>query len=228
MKTKITSLILAGLFAIAAQAAVITMPSGLSHGDQYRIVFVTSTTIQATSSDISTYNAHVTAAAALNSDLNTFAGTIEQTTTWTAIASTATVDAIDNTSTTGTGVGIYLLNDTLFASNYTALWGANITNPLQIDESGNNVGNLAVWTGSTTSGTEDVDSLGDSIVNYGSTRFSNIITPASYWISRNFSSANTTELPLYAISGILTVPEPSSTALLGLGLSSLLLRRRRA
>jgi len=63
----------------------------------------------------------------------------------------------------------------MFASNYTAMWGADITNPLDINEQGINVGLISVWTGSTVSGTEDVDSLGDGIVNYGSTRFSNII-----------------------------------------------------
>ena len=85
---KILALLISGVFAttMASQAAVITMPSGLSHGDQYRIVFVTSTTIQATSSDISTYNAHVTAAAALNPDLAVIEGTVERTTTWTAWA----------------------------------------------------------------------------------------------------------------------------------------------
>ena len=223
MKTKITHLILAGLFGatIASQAAVTIIPTGLNLGDQYRLVFVTSTTTAATSSDIDFYNTFVNTAAALNSDL---AGI-----SWTAIASTADDDARDNTSTTGTGVGIYLLNDTVFASNYTALWGTNIENPLQIDESGNNSGNISVWTGSTTSGTEDVDSLGDSIVNYGANRFYNSVPNAGYWISRNFSAANTTSNSLYAMSELLTVvPEPSSTALLGLGLSSLLLRRRRS
>ena len=130
---KILALLISGVFAttMASQAAVITMPSGLSHGDQYRIVFVTSTTIQATSSDISTYNAHVTAAAALNPDLAVIEGTVEQTTTWTAIGSTTSVNARDNTSTTGagTGIGIYLLNDTAIATSYTDLWDGGHRQP---------------------------------------------------------------------------------------------------
>jgi len=128
---------------------------------------LTSTTRDATSTDIADYNAFVNSAAALNPDLDGI--------TWTAIGSTATNNAIDNTSTTGTGVPIYLLDGDMFASNYTAMWGADITNPLDINEQGINVGLISVWTGSTVSGTEDVDSLGDGIVNYGSTRFSNII-----------------------------------------------------
>ena len=219
---------------MASQAAIITTPTGLVAGDQYRLVFVTSTTTAATSSDIAFYNAFVTAAAALNTDLDTFSGTVEGTTTWTAIASTATDNALANTGTTpgtdGTGVPIYLLNDTVFASNYTALWDSNIQNPLQINESGNSSGNISVWTGSTSSGTEDVDSLGDSIVNYGANRFYNDVSQSSYWISRNFSAANTTENSMYAISGVLTVvPEPSSFALLGglLALGHVMVRRRR-
>ena len=40
----------------AAVGDVITVATGLSVGDQYRLVFVTSTTHRALSEDISTYN----------------------------------------------------------------------------------------------------------------------------------------------------------------------------
>ena len=225
MKTKITSLILASLFGatIASQAAVITMPTGLSAGDQYRLVFVTSTTIAATSTDIATYNTFVNDLATLEG-LNYIAG---QTTTWTAIGSTATDNARDNTSTTGagTGIGIYLLDGaTLIANNYADLWDGSIDNLLNIDEQGNFNPTTFTWTGTGSSGTAQ-SALGTATPTWG-----NPIFTSSRWINRLSGATwpNTNEYSMYAISGVLTVPEPSSTALLGLGLSSLLLRRRRA
>ena len=233
MKTKkILALLISGVFAttMASQAAVITMPSGLSHGDQYRIVFVTSTTIQATSSDISTYNAHVTAAAALNPDLAVIEGTVEQTTTWTAIGSTDSVNARDNTSTTGagTGIGIYLLNDTAIATSYTDLWDGTIANLFNVDEQGDSgpYANSQVWTGTNGDGSTGNDPLGTATPEFGKTNLTGVNT----WINRLSGSSwpNTDTYHLFAISGILTVPEPSSTALLGLGGLALMLRRRRS
>ncbi|MFM7909129.1 MAG: PEP-CTERM sorting domain-containing protein, partial [Microcystis sp.] len=40
----------------AAQAALVVLPSGLNPGDQYRLVFVTSGTRNATTTDINDYN----------------------------------------------------------------------------------------------------------------------------------------------------------------------------
>jgi len=229
---KILALLISGVFAttMASQAAVITMPSGLSHGDQYRIVFVTSTTIQATSSDISTYNAHVTAAAALNPDLAVIEGTVEQTTTWTAIGSTDSVNARDNTSTTGagTGIGIYLLNDTAIATSYTDLWDGTIANLFNVDEQGDSgpYANSQVWTGTNGDGSTGNDPLGTATPEFGKTNLTGVNT----WINRLSGSSwpNTDTYHLFAISGILTVPEPSSTALLGLGGLALMLRRKRS
>ena len=228
---KILALLISGVFAttMASQAAVITMPSGLSHGDQYRIVFVTSTTIQATSSDISTYNAHVTAAAALNPDLAVIEGTVEQTTTWTAIGSTDSVNARDNTSTTGagTGIGIYLLNDTAIATSYTDLWDGTIANLFNVDEQGDSgpYANSQVWTGTNGDGSTGNDPLGTATPEFGKTNLTGVNT----WINRLSGSTwpNTDTYHLFAMSGILTVPEPSSTALLGLGGLALMLRRKR-
>ena len=230
---KILALLISGVFAttMASQAAVITMPSGLSHGDQYRIVFVTSTTIQATSSDISTYNAHVTAAAALNPDLAVIEGTVEQTTTWTAIGSTSSVNARDNTGTTGAGtdIGIYLLNDTVIATSYTDLWDGTIATFFNVDEQGDSApyGNEQVWTGTNGDGSTGADPLGTATPEFGKT---NQDATTNYWINRLSGSSwlNTDTYHLFAISGVLTVPEPSSTALLGLGGLALMLRRKRS
>jgi hypothetical protein len=51
---------LATLGTSAAQAALVVVPPGLNPGDQYRLVFVTAGTRNATSSDINDYNTFVT------------------------------------------------------------------------------------------------------------------------------------------------------------------------
>jgi len=179
---KIKTLILAGLFgaAMASQGAVVTQPTGLNPGDQYRLVFITSTTRDAASTDIADYNAFVNTAAALNSDLDGIS--------WTAIGSTATVDARDNTSTTGTGVPIYLLNDTAIADDYADLWDGSIDNILDRDESGGEQYNKVVWTGTTSAGVKDGSlALGTGgEVTFGK---SNLATGS--WIDRNITDPET-------------------------------------
>ena len=239
MKTKkILALLISGVFAttMASQAAVITMPSGLSHGDQYRLVFVTSTTTAATSSDITTYNTFVDGLAT-TAGLDTIAGTVEGTTTWTVMGSTASVNVRTNTSTTGagTGIGIYTLNSAQIAADYTDLWDGGLPNPLWITEQGD-ILDTQVWTGSSWNGTTwGGNELGaaDGTGEYGQSRRTEAegVTGGRYWMARfNVApSGNTTNsYSLYAISGILTVPEPSSTALLGLGGLALMLRRKRS
>jgi hypothetical protein len=76
-----------------ATAIPITVPTGLNPGDEYRLAFVTSTTRDATSSDITVYNGFVTASANAVTELALLGST------WTAIASTPTADARDNTNT---------------------------------------------------------------------------------------------------------------------------------
>jgi hypothetical protein len=66
-------------------AVPITVPTGLSPGDEYRLVFVTSTTRNATSSNIADYNLFVTGVA------NTIPELLALGTTWSATGSTRTV-----------------------------------------------------------------------------------------------------------------------------------------
>ena len=150
MKTKkILALLISGVFAttMASQAAVITMPSGLSHGDQYRIVFVTSTTTQRHRP--TSHLQHVRSRCSLPPPAWTrIAGTVEGTTTWTAMGSTSSVNVRDNTSTTGagTGIGIYTLNARK-SQRITRICGMGLPNPLWIIEQGDILGHQ-VWTGS--------------------------------------------------------------------------------
>ena len=117
-----------------AYAMPITVPTGLNPGDQYRLAFVTSTTRDATSTVIADYNAFVTGVANAVTDLAALG------TTWTAIASTQTVNARDNTSTDpttdGTGHSIFLLDGDKLADDYVDLWDGSIDTSLTVDQFG--------------------------------------------------------------------------------------------
>src|SRR5262249_12580816 len=78
-------------------------------------------------------------------------------TTWTAIGSTASVNARTNTSTDpsppgSTGVPIFLLNDTKLVDNYDDLWDGSIDVAFEVDESGTVRTFTSVWSGTNGSG----------------------------------------------------------------------------
>lgn len=223
-------LALATLFAPpAAWAAPITVPTDLNPGDHYRLAFVTSTTRDATSADIADYNAFVTAAANSVPDLLALG------TTWTAIGSTAAVDARDNTGTNptmSTGVPIYRLDDTRIANNNADLWDATLIDKLDTVEDGGPAGlahpaSTLVWTGTRSDGTVfSTAGLGGAS---GTSAAGGFTSATSHWVVVGFPQLQIL-LPLYAISAELTVvPEPGTMILACVGAAALagcMLRRR--
>jgi hypothetical protein len=214
--------------ATAALSAPITVPAGLNPGDQYRLAFLTSTTRDATSSNIADYNVFVTAAANTQTELAALG------TTWMAIASTATVDARDNTGTnpSSTGFPIYLLDpaSTKIADNNADLWDGNLASALGIGEDGVDISG-AVFTGTTIDGTADLFSLGGGAARIGVGSETN-----ENWIELLDTGGTTTstlQLQFYAISDVLTVAggtevaEPSALGVLALGLVGLAVFRRK-
>lgn len=217
----LTSLILLAVLATTAQAEPITVPTDLNPGDQYRLVFVTSTTRNATSSDIADYNDFVSDVAAGVPEL------VALGTTWTAIASTATVDARDNTGTnpSSTGVPMYRLDDTRIADGNEDLWDGSLCATLSVDEAGTTGIAKKVWTGTSTSGEGDLygGELGDMFPVVGDTEYM-----GGYWVNTAAYMHYGASYRVYAMSGVLTVvPEPNTITLLLCGLSSILFLRRR-
>lgn len=195
-------------------SASIALPTDLSLGDQFRLVFVTSTKRDATSPDIDDYNDFVQDAA----DASPLA-VLNQ--TWVAIASTAQIDARDNTesnpNTDGLGVPIYLVDGTRIADDYSDLWDSTLAAPIGITEYGLSVpinvfGRTEVWTGSVSQGIDvsviqpSREPLGGTLLqvgtgNAGKTDFG--------WLNFAALPAEYADLPLYAMSGLLTVGEQS-------------------
>ncbi len=212
-------------FAGASVAAPITVPTGLVDGDSYRLIFTTSTSTDALSSSIATYDAFVTAVALSVPELAALG------TTWRVVASTTSISARDHTGTNPlveTGVPIYRLDDTLRASTNALLWTPFSHPPLDVDETGSPIvtstpGERRVWTGTLADGTASLIPLGTSPeVSFGRLNSSN-----DNWIERLTGRPSVENYRLYAISGVLTVPEAGSSTLVAVGLLAIGLVRRR-
>ncbi|RLA03523.1 MAG: hypothetical protein DRQ45_02715 [Gammaproteobacteria bacterium] len=215
------------LLATAVQASLI-VPSGLSTGDKYHVIFVSSTTRDATSVNIADYDAHVQAAAD--------AAGIGATINWRALGSTATVDAIDHLiplfSDTNT-VPIYNQNGLLVAPSLVDMFDGSgtLSAPVQYDESGNLL-STNVWTGTGTTGTAS----GTNYLGGGGGAGTQFVIFGNSWIylsqtwvinaGGNFENS----FSLYAVSQEFTVdavPVPAAVWLFGSGLLGLIGMARR-
>ncbi len=201
-----------------------------AHGDTYRLMFTTSMRTPATSTDIATYNAFVQNAANNSTSFSNLGDV-----SWSAIASTAAVDARDNTATNiginGPGESIFLLNgSSMVAADYADMWGNNnngdvnvyLTENLTTPPQGNPPGSTnnaftSVWTGTyrfpfpgdPLYGTAD-GPLGDidGVARGGLWGNNN---NGTQWIHR-FEFDTSTQLPLFALSEPLNITDPSLAA----------------
>ena len=228
MKTLHTLICLCGILLPCSQALadIITLPTSLSPGQQYRLAFVTSGGRNAHSNLISDYDSFVSDAANAVPQLQALG------TTWNAIASTQFTDARVTTNTVpstvqggSAGVPIFLLNDSLLASSNDDLWDGSVNTAFNWTELGT-VRSGDVWTGTTFDGLREVG-LGNvniSIATVGRTSEIN-----SAWVNHH-RDAKAHSRAIYAISGTLIagVPEPSSTILVTTSALVCLLRRNRS
>ena len=136
-------------------------PSELGARDQFRLLFLSSTTRNATSSDITDYNTFIqNRAAAGHTDIQAYSNGFK------VVGCTEDDDARDNTGTTFTssdkGVPIYWLGGTKVADQYQDFYDGswdNASNTHDRDELGINSTNTSQsgnrpWTGCRTNGTE--------------------------------------------------------------------------
>ncbi len=165
------------LFALAAPAAAQTTPtanddgsysvpydwalkpSGFSGGERFRLLFITTRSRDATATDIATYNSFVqTSAADGHSAIRPYSAEFK------VVGSTSTVDARDNTSTTGIGIGvrIYWLNGPKVADNYVDFYDGSWDSYGTINEDGSNLSTTEnlYFTGSNADGTKHTQHLG--------------------------------------------------------------------
>jgi hypothetical protein len=188
----------------AALAAVVTLPPGLSPGDSYRLVFVTTGLFRTTPTDIGVYDSYVTAQAAESPALAALG------TEWRVLGSTPVINAALHTDTNpaiSAGVPIYNLAGQLVASGNADLWDGTLAHGIATDQSGNLV-NQKVFTGTAADGTALAGfELGSntSRVQYGQADLAN-----SGWTSIDWGGS-LAGLHLYGISDPITVvPEPST------------------
>jgi hypothetical protein len=193
-----------------AEAAIVIPPTGLAPGSEYRLVFVTSGTRNATSSNIDIYNTFVQNAARSSSVLNTAltaAGFDPTSITWTAIASTGAVNARANTRTRATDTSpIYRLDGAQVAPGYGDLWGRDsIGEPINRTQEDTVIERSRVWTG-TGGGGETSNPLG-VFVDFNP-RFG-LIERGDLWVSAGIALQSAERF--YGISSVLVVPTAPTT-----------------
>ena len=139
----------ASLASVGYVSADVVLPTGLPAGSQYRLVFITADSRDATSTDIADYNAFVTQEAQQSS--SPFVRSL----TWSAIASTQAVKAFDNANL-GAAVAVYNTNGQMVVpgTQPSPLLSIVHSSPIIYDQNG--TGNfdplLSTWTGSTYAG----------------------------------------------------------------------------
>ena len=135
------------------------IPSGVQPGGKFRLLFITTNFIPATSGDIATYDTHVRArAAAGHTAIRPYAQKFR------VVGSTASVSARNHAGLTGGGVPIYWLNGPQVAPNYAGFWSDRWQNWLQADRrtQWGNPDNHSdwPWTGTATDGSSHANHLG--------------------------------------------------------------------
>jgi hypothetical protein len=213
-----------------SDASIIVVPPTLNPGDSYRLVFLTSTARDATSTNIVDYNNFVSTAANSVPELAALGAS------WTAIGTTAAMTAFDNIGGPFSE-GVYRLDGGLVAVGSVGLWDSSThTLPVDITELGATAPNpTQVRTGTLPDGSGGPSDyrLGGSTPVYGLARTGSPLGIGPGWVFQSWDSSSNAK-PFYGISSTLTVPaggsevpEPGTVGLSALGGALLFLASRR-
>ena len=187
------------------------IPSGLSPGDQFRLLFISSATRTAEATDIAQYNAWVQGLAATHghTDIQDYSSTFR------VVGSTADVDARDNTATAYTsddkGVPIYWLNGNKAADQYEDFYDGSWDEEATMrTEAGASNSSPSVLTGSSHNGTENIASnvsyaLGKTNVGLGKP---NSFSMGAGPIGGESFDVKVVPYPFYGLSGVFSVSPP--------------------
>ena len=180
-------------------------PSGLNVGDRFRLLFVSSTTRDATSTDIGDYNNFVQDRAAEG-----HAAIREFESGFRAVAATASVNALDNSCTTGTGVPVHWLNGGKVADDYADFYDGSWDDETGArNENGRTASATRVWTGANSDGTADSGyELGARAPSIGELDYAD----ASPLQHPDLAGRSDAEYPLYGLSQVFRVSAAGGSA----------------
>ena len=191
------------------------IPSGLSDGDQFRLLFLSAIRRNGSSSDIADYNTFVQErAAAGHTDIQTYSNR------FTAVGCTQAVDARDNTGTTYTntdkGVPIYWLNGNKVADDYQDFYDGDWDDEVNDrNEEGNDAHNTSddanyPLTGCSDEGTEKISaSVSSALGNGGDITVARPNSSNHGPLSSSTKITKTFTRPMYALSQVFTVTAPA-------------------
>ena len=194
-------------------------PAGLTAGDTFRLLFLSSTKRDASSTDIADYNTFIqTTAAAGHTAIQKYSSS------FTAVGCTSSTDAHDNTDTTGAGVPIYWLGGDKVADDYEDFYDGTWDNESDShdrneDSSNGTITSISAnypWTGCGHDGTEGFNagviprSLGNDEVRLGAPGNSSSAGP----INGDTADTSSSTRPMYGLSPVFKVIAASSDATL--------------
>ena len=226
----LSTLVAASVLGGTAWATPLPTPAGLTAGDTFRFIFLTTGSTAAVSENIADYDAFVSTEAGAA----TYRGSPIS---WFAVGSTAAVAARDHVGGFATNVPVYLVIGTKVASNLgtglDGLWSGSLLAGVNYGIDGQVVefSPPFTWTGSNPDGTVafaeglGTQGLGSSL----GVAFGFIGATDGSWMFTD-AAGSIEERPMIGISETLqVVPEPSTVALAacGAGILSLRLRRKR-
>ena len=196
------------------------IPAGLEVGDSFRLLFLSSTKRDGSSTNIGDYNNTVRSRAGFG-----HAAIQEHASQFNAVGCTAAVDARDNTGTTGTGVPIYWLNGNKVADDnadfYDGNWDDEANDKNESGNNGPNTSNSGNYplTGCDHDGTQDFRALGTSTsIRVGRPNTAGSDNGPLHGGSNTVTTSQTR--PMYGLSAVFTVEATTDATLSGLALEN--------